>query len=430
MGLFDSIKSIGGAIGASVNEAVNDYKEKKANEEAEREMLQDIIAKQSPFVTEHIAELDDASLKLVMDTAILYYDSFKKEGYADGFDIIEANITGQDISSWAAEYSNSSDIEAANETFYKKFCADALASDWYVDSMVPFYGEDAAQKLIGILITSLEVELPDRASEILHEQYGASVDDLRRLLEDRKYDFYDPFVAYLLNSFEDDDIDDLDDYERNCLRKYINIVRNTRLAKYNLKDKESDVYQIKLAGEKKNYCAAIRNNCLCYMLISFGEIKSFSDLKKYTTLEATQVPLANILYWKECGELKTEVGVKKENAVVNAYAAAKGVVLPKQLEERRVDTRYITLAFEKGQMDLDYACLDAIKKLLPEYAYDRVQVKKPNASAPAAEVKVEKSANPDDDVVAAFEKLEKLKSMNLISDAEYAEKRAELMGRI
>lgn len=432
MGLFDSLKNVGEALRTSVNSTVNDYKEKKEFKVAEREMFDSIAEKQHAFMDEHISELNEKNIEPVVNTAILSFDSFKKEGFADAYDIIEANITGEEIAEWAVNYSNADEINTANNEFYKKYCIDALASDWYKDSVAPFYGEDAERKLVMMLTVYLHMDLPDKTKEVVYNLYGGDDGFVGNFLEVKKYDFYNPLVAFVLGIAEDEDTDILDHYEKNCLKRYTNMTRNMRLDKYRLRDSEPDVYQIKLKDENTTYCAAIRDNCFSYMQISFHDVKRISDLRKYANLEATKIPLSEVLYWKECGEFKKEVGVKKENAVVNVYAAAKGVVLPKQLEERTVDTRFITLAFEHSQMELDYRCLDAIKKLLPEYAFDRVQVKKPSASVHKEDKSVEQpiKKTEDGDIVAAFEKLQKLKNMNLISDKEYADKKAELMNRI
>lgn len=431
MGLFDSLKDMGSALGGVVNNAVNDYKEKKAYEAAESEMRDSIIEEQYLFIKEHVDGMPEDVLLLVMKTALLYYDSFKKDNYADSFDIIDAIATGEEISSWASEYNNAEDIESAYIAFYKKYVDEAVSSEWYKGTMEPFYEEEALDKLVRLLHDLLSLELPDKAMAVVLDKYGDDANGLRLFLEDKKYNFYDPFVVWALNSFEDDDVmSNLENYEKRCLKKFINIVRNTRLAKYGLKD--SDAYQIRLEGQKITCCAAIRDNCFCYMPITFSDVKTLNDLKKYTTLEATKIPLSEILYWKQYGEQKTEIGLKKESAFVNAYAASKGIVVPKQLEERKIDTRYIALVYEKGQLDLDYACVDAIKALIPQYEFDRVQVQKPEV--PKAEEKVkeqhEEPSKEETDVIAAFEKIEKLKSMGLISDEEYETKRAELMSRI
>lgn len=432
MGLFDALKDMGNVVSGAVNNAVNDYKEKKAYEEAEDQMLSEIADEQYDFVQNHVDDINEETLQLLMSTAILFYDSFKKDGYADAYDIMEAIITGKDIASWKAEFVNASDIEASIVAFYKTYCEDALETDWYKNSIVSFYEDEACNKLVMMLTQYLALFLPEIAMQFVLEKYGDDTNGLRLFLEEKHYDFYDPHVAWALNSFEDDDIsDNFANYERRCLKKYTNIVRNTRLAKCSLKDTVSDVHQIRFNGEKITYNAAIRDNCFCYMQVTFPDVKRLSDLKKYSVLEAVKIPLDEILYWKEYGEQKTELGLKKENAFVNAYAASKGIVLPKQLEERKIDTRYIALVHEKGQLDLDYVCVDSIKALIPQYQFDRVQVKKPETAS-----KDEKKASPSDsntqgsDIVAAFEQLEKLKSMGLISDEEYNAKRADLMSRI
>ena len=349
MGLFDALKGVTAAVG----NAVNDYKEQKAYEAAEDDMLQEVAEDLFLFINEQLENLTIEELEPVMATQIRFYKSFRKEGYADAYDILEAIAEDQDVGAWKADFTNKNDIDGSL-SFYRKYYGDALEADWFKDTVKPFYEDDAEIKLVGILNQFLGLELPDRAAEITTEKYGEGIKGLRLFLEDKEYDFYDPFVAFRLNDFEDDDVDDnLNSYEKNCLKKYTNVVRNTRLEKYRLGNGESDVQQIRMQNDKINYCAAIRDNCLCYMQITFPDIKQISDLRKYTTMEAKKIPLSQILYWKECGEQRTEVGLKKENAVVNAYAASKGVVLPKQLEERKVDTRYIALAFEKGEMDLD-----------------------------------------------------------------------------
>ena len=409
MGLFDTLKDMGNALGDVVNTAVNDYKEKKAYEEAEKELKESIAEDQYLFFMEHIEDASEETLQLIMKTELLFYDSFKKEGYASSVDIMDAIAAGEEIGSWAEEYNNTLMIETAYESFYKKYVEDAMDSEWYKNSMEPFYESDAKDKLVSILNSLLTWELPDIAMGSVKDKYGDSTDGLRAFLEEKKYDFYDPTVVWALNSFDDDKVvDNLDHYERKCLKKYTNIVRNTRLAKYGM---GTDSKQILLEKDRITCCVDIVDNCFCYMPVSFKDVKTISDLQKYTTLEATKIPLEAIMYWKVYGEQKTELGLKKRSGLVDAYAASKGVVVPKQLEERKIDNRYIALVYENGQLDLAYACLDTIKEILPQYEYDRVQVKKPEAPKPeqAPEVTVSSESTEDTDVVAAFEKLEKLK---------------------
>lgn len=434
MGLFDTLKDMGNALGDVVNTAVNDYKEKKAYEAAELEMKESIAEAQYNYVYDYVEKTNNESLIRVMSLVIKSYDSFKKTGQADAFDLMEAIINGEDISSWASEYYNSSELENGYNDFYKDYIFGALDSTWYKETMVPFYEDEASAKLPPLLNAVLTMVLPDKAYDMIKDKYGDSIDGIRLFLEDKKYDFYNPYVAWVLSNFFDDNVDvtdNFDKYEKRCLKTYTNIVRNTRLSKCGL---NTESKQIRLEGEKGNCAAGIIDNCFCYIPITFSDVRSIADLKQYTTLEATKIPLTDILYWKEYGEIKTEVGLKKQSAFIDAYGASKGVILPKQLEERKVDSRYIALVFENGQLDLDYVSIDTIKELLPQYAFDRVQVKKPEVKKPVEKVEtkavVEDSTNDDSDIVASFEKLEKLKSMHLISDEEYESKRAELMIKI
>ena len=172
MGLFDSLKDMGSALGGAVNNAVNDYKEKKAYEAAESEMRDSIIEEQYLFIKEHVDGMTEDALLLVMKTALLYYDSFKKDNYADSFDIIDAIATGEEISSWASEYNNAEDIESAYIAFYKKYVDEAVSSEWYTGTMEPFYEEEALDKLVRLLHDLLSLELPDKAMAIVLDKYG------------------------------------------------------------------------------------------------------------------------------------------------------------------------------------------------------------------------------------------------------------------
>ena len=84
----------------------------------------------------------------------------------------------------------------------------------------------------------------------------------------------------------------------------------------------------------------------------------------------------DILYWKQIGEKKTEVGIKKPSATVAIFASTKGVVAPQRLEEREIDTREIELVTKSCKLHFAYESLDIFEKLLPQFEYDTILINK------------------------------------------------------
>lgn len=378
MGLLDSLKAIGAEIGQAVETAANDYKEKKAFEAAEMEMLESIHEDLMKYAREQIMAMDDETAAKVMALEILRYKSFKKEGYADGFDALFALATEEEYVEWAKTYKNGEAVLEAGTAFYCDYYAGAMQSRWFTDTMLPFYGdgEEALKAMVSSLSSLLYAYIGDLADEICVRKYGED-DTTSKLLFDTHFDFMNPLVVFYMNS--DDDMDmqkNLDKHERKCFERYRNVALYIKAKSEGLCNQEGEVEHFYFKDKEDPCFFAVVGNELKYMSLDYSKYSKIADLRSIESKQIVTIPLSEILYWKKIGDVRTEVGLRQPSAAVAIYAASKGIVAPRTLEERKVDTREIEFVTKSTKMHIDIDSLSAFERVIPQYEYDRVMIGK------------------------------------------------------
>lgn len=375
MGLFDTLSKVGAAVSNVVENAANEYKEKKAYEAAESEMKMSINEDLNEYAESRIMALDYKTAELVMSLEILIYDSFKKEGYADSVDLLGAIATECNIDEWASEYKNSETLKRAYEAFYKSYYMEALETSWYKDAMAPFYGEESIVKLVQALNLMMIYYIGDLAEEVCEKEFGEE-NVVWNMLSQKQFDFWDPLVAYFMNS--DDDMDmttNLDKYEKKCFKRYKNVSLYLLAINAGMGDADGDLKHVYLKDGEPVFIDVV-NDSLVYISAEYPSITKIAQLKTLSGVKPNVIKFEDIVYWKQTGEKRTEVGLKEPSAVVALYAATKGVVAPRRLEEREIDTREIELATSTRKMHFEFSSHDVFEKLIPQFEYDRVALRR------------------------------------------------------
>lgn len=375
MGLFDALSKVGAAVGEAVENATNEYKEKKAYEAAETEMKMSINEKLNEYAEGHLMALNEENAELVMSLEILIYDSFSKDGYADSYDLLFAFANDEDIEAWASNFSNCDMLIRATDVFYENYFNKALETEWYREIMSPFYGEEAPKQLAEALNSMIHFYIGDLAIETCKRKYGDE-NVVLSILEERGFDFWDPLVAFTLNSDEEDMTAILDKYEKRCFKKYKRISLYVLAKRAGLCDDEGTVDYFYLKENGVPCFVGIVNDALVYLPLEYPEIKTIAQLRYLSDRNLKRIMFKDILYWKQIGEKKTEVGIKKPSATVAIFASTKGVVAPQRLEEREIDTREIELVTKSCKLHFAYESLDIFEKLLPQFEYDTILINK------------------------------------------------------
>lgn len=376
MGLFDALSKVGAAVSGAVENAANEYKEKKAYEAAESDMKASINDELNEYAEKHIMSMDDATAELVMSLEILVYDAFSKKGYASGLDLLGAIAYGADINEWVKEYYNSEVLIKAYGAFYKDYYNEASQSDWYKNTMAPFYGEEAEMRLCAALNLMMMFYMGDLAVEVCTRKYESD-DVVWNTLKQKHFDFWNPLVAYFMNSDDDMDLsDNLDKYEKKCFKRYKNISLYLIAKNAGLCNKEGELKYVYRQENGDPIFVGVINNSLMYLSAEFPEITNISELKKLDTIKLDSIKFEDILYWKQTGEKRTEVGIKKPSAVVAIYASSKGIVAPQRLEEREIDTREIELVTKTSKQHFAINSLSVFEELLPQFEFERAMINK------------------------------------------------------
>lgn len=376
MGLFDTLSKVGAAVSGAVENAANEYKEKKAYEAAEGEMKAAINEDLNEYAEKHIMAMDDDTAELVMSIEILVYDSFEKDGYANGIELLGATAFESDITEWASEFRNSEALVKCYESFYKNYYYEATQSDWYKNIMAPFYGEEAKLKLIAALNLMMMYYIGDLADKVCEHKYGED-NVVWDTIRNRHFDFWDPLVAYFMNNDDDMELsDNLDKYEKKCFKRYRNVSLYLIAKNAGMCNKSDELEHVFRQENGEPIFVGVVNNSLAYLSAEYPEITKISQLKNLDTVKPETVKFEDIIYWKQSGEKRTELGIKKPSAAVAVYAAYKGVVAPQRLEEREIDTREIELVTQKGKMHFSINSLPIFEKLLPQFEYDIVMINK------------------------------------------------------
>lgn len=381
MGVFDVLSK----VNTTIQGAVNEYKEKQERKEAEREMMENIYGEICHYVESYINIINVDTAEKLLSIEILSYDSFKNDNLADGYDalFVQAYVKSKDnqlsLFECLEEYENREQVLSIIGEFYKKFFENALETEWYCKHMLPFYGEDAIKELVNHLHQALQCFLHDVALFVCSERYEVKSNDMiYELLEDKGFNFWNPIVAFALNG--DDDEDDLEKilncYEKQCFKRYKELTIFYLLKKYGLKKEKQKIPHVYLYDEDVACFAEVVNDMFCYLPIAYKNVTRIEQLSIIADDKPIMVPLADILYWKEEGECRKEVGIREPNVVVALYATTKGVVAPRRLEEREVDTRCIVLITKTKQIKFSYSSKQVFEDLIPQCQYERVLFKK------------------------------------------------------
>lgn len=376
MGFFDALSKVGTAVSGAVESAANEYKEKKAYETAECEMKMSINEDLNEYAEKKIMSMDSEIAENVMALEILVYDSFAKDGYADSVELLSAIALGANINEWASEYKNSETLLKSYEAFYKSYYMDALETDWYKNVMVPFYGEESEMRLCASLNLMMMYYIGDLAVEVCEKKYGKD-NVVWNTINQKHFDFWDPLVAYFMNS--DDDMDlatNLDKYEKMCFKRYKNVSLYLIAKNAGLCNRNDEIEHVYLQENEEPIFIGVVNNSLVYISAEYPSITNIAQLKKFTDVKPNTIKFEDIIYWKQTGEKRNEIGIKKPSATVAIYASFKGVAVPQRLEEREIDTREIELVTRISKIHFSISSLSVFEKLIPQFEYDRVKIGK------------------------------------------------------
>lgn len=376
MGVFDVFNK----VNTTIQGAVNEYKEKQEKKEAEKRLMESIYDEISDYVESQLETISADTAEKILSLEILCYNSFKKENFADGYDVLyaQAYVRSKDaqenLLECFEEYANREHAISAIDEFYKRFFEDALETDWYCSHMQPFYEEDALNELVCYLHQILQNFLCDVSLFVCSERYKIKARDMvYELLEDKGFDFWNPLVAFMLNSGDDDDLEkNLNRYEKQCFKRYKEMTIFYLLKKYGLKKENKKIPHVHLYNEGEACFAEVVNDMFCYLPVAYKNVTKIDQLSIIANDKPIMIPFSELLYWRQEGECRKEVGIREPNAVVALYAATKGVVAPQRLEEREVDTRCIVLVTKKTQVKFSYSSNQVFEDLLPQYQYERV----------------------------------------------------------
>ncbi len=183
------------------------------------------------------------------------------------------------------------------------------------------------------------------------------------MLEEKGFDYWDPLVAFSLNSDDEDDFEkNLNRYEKKCFKRYKELTIFYLLKKYGLKKENKKISHIRLYDKDEACFVEVVNDMFCYLPVAYKNVTRIEQLSIIANDKPIMIHFSDILYWKQEGECRKEVEIREPNAIV----------APRRVEEREVDTRCIVLFTKTKQIKFSYSSMQVFEDLIPQYQYERV----------------------------------------------------------